>query len=45
MLAVAEVFPEADILDILSTFLEIEMIFKTSSSSINKAGSGDHDLV
>lgn len=44
MLAVAEGFSKADILDILSTFLEIEMILKTSSSS-NKSGSGDHDLV
>lgn len=45
MLAVAEGFSRADILDTLSTFLEIEMILKTSSSSINKGGSGDHDLV
>lgn len=45
MLAVAEGFSKADILDILSTFLEIEMILKTSSSSSNKGGSGDHDLV
>lgn len=44
-LAVAEGFSKADVLDILSTFLEIEMILKTSSSSINKGGSVDHDLV